>query len=70
MASHKQVHDDTKTEQEDSPYNANPEKGTPSQSIEASEIGLRDTTNDISDMRRLGKKQEFKVKSPWIHIQM
>lgn len=64
MASHKQVHDDTKTEQEDSSYNANPEKGAPSQSIEAPEIGLRDTINDISDMRRLGKKREFKVNLP------
>ena len=70
MASHKQFHDETKTEQEDSSFNAHPEEGAPSQSIEASEIGLRDTINDVSDMRRLGKKQEFRVKSPRTYIQM
>lgn len=32
-------------------------------SAESSRFALGDTVHDVSDMRRLGKKQEFKVKS-------
>ena len=30
--------------------------------VEAFEYGVGDTANDVSDMRRLGKKQEFRVR--------
>lgn len=43
---------------------SSPEIGPSSHLIEAFEYGLGDTTNDVSDMRRLGKKQEFRVGEP------
>ena len=32
--------------------------------VEAFEYGLGDIANDVLDMRRLGKKQEFRVRRP------
>ena len=40
---------------------SSPETGPPSYLVEAFEMGFGDTKNDVSDMRRLGKKQEFRV---------
>ena len=38
------------------------ETGRSSLLVEAFEYGVGDTANDVSDMRRLGKKQEFRVR--------
>lgn len=38
-----------------------PETGPSSRLVEAFEYGIGETANDVSDMRRLGKKQEFRV---------
>lgn len=38
-----------------------PETGPSSPLVEAFEYGIGETANDVSDMRRLGKKQEFRV---------
>ena len=40
---------------------SSPETGPSMRLVEALEYGLGDTANDVSDMRRLGKKQEFRV---------
>ena len=68
MAAHSYVHGVSIEDNKTSPYNANPEKGPPSQTIEVCDIGSGDTVNDVSDMRRLGKRQVFKVDSQLIHI--
>lgn len=39
-----------------------PETGPSSRLVEAFEYGVGDTTNDVSDMKRLGKRQEFRVR--------
>lgn len=41
---------------------SSPETGPSTRLVEAFEHGLGDTANDVSDMRRLGKKQEFRVR--------
>ena len=41
-----------------------PQKCSLETGLEALEHGLGDTANDISDMKRLGKKQEFRVRRP------
>ena len=43
---------------------SSPETGASSRLVEAFEYGVGDTANDVSDMRRLGKKQEFRVWQP------
>ena len=43
---------------------SSPETGASSRLVEAFESGVGDTANDVSDMRRLGKKQEFRVWQP------
>ncbi len=43
---------------------SSPEAGASSRLVEAFEYGIGDTANDVSDMRRLGKKQEFRVRQP------
>lgn len=44
-----------------------PETGPSSRLVEAFEYGVGDTANDVSDMRRLGKKQEFRVRQHSSH---
>ena len=41
---------------------SSPETGPSLRLVEAFENGAGETTNDVSDMRRLGKKQEFRVR--------
>ncbi len=43
---------------------SSPEAGPSSRLVEAFEYGSGDTANDVFDMRRLGKKQEFRVRQP------
>ena len=43
---------------------SSPEAGPSTRLVEVFEYGLGDTANDVSDMRRLGKKQEFRVRQP------
>lgn len=43
---------------------SSPETGASSRLVEAFEYGVGDTANDVSDMRRLGKRQEFRVPQP------
>lgn len=43
---------------------SSPETGPSSRLVEAFEYGVGDTANDVLDMRRLGKKQEFRVRQP------
>jgi hypothetical protein len=40
---------------------ASPDTGSPADTASAHEMGLGDTSQDTADMKRLGKKQEFKV---------
>ena len=47
------------------PFNGRPPQDLePETEVEAFEYGFGDTANDVSDMRRLGKKQEFRVRRP------
>ena len=41
---------------------SSPEIGPSSRLVEAFEYGVGDTANDLSDMKRLGKRQEFRVR--------
>ena len=55
---------DTKTDFGASTQESSPEAEPSSRLVEAFEYGFGDTANDVSDMRRLGKKQEFRVGCP------
>lgn len=62
MAAEKNAPSDTKIDFGASTQESSPEAEPSSRLVEAFENTIGDTANDVSDMRRLGKVQEFRVR--------
>ena len=62
VAAGKDAPSDTKIDFGASTQESSPEAEPSSRPVEAFEYAIRDTANDVSGMRRLGKKQELGVR--------
>jgi hypothetical protein len=61
MASEKLEQWEAKNRFEVHEQDGSPDQGSPTYHVAAHETAWGETTHDVADMKRLGKKQEFKV---------